>query len=123
MAVSVRWIHGRRCAIRYPPDLNYVAQTVWFRFADLCQAALGAGDYIALVYAFDTFFLADIPRLDTDRMRNEQRRFITLVDILYEAHARLYASMAAPPAELGHRPTAQPAVRRAWPKVALPVHH
>ena len=73
-------------------------------FAELCAQdvrgrALGAADYLALASRVSALFLADIPVLGPTS-RNEARRFVHLVDALYENNVRLYASAAAPPAEL-----------------------
>ncbi|WP_089174090.1 cell division protein ZapE [Bosea sp. AS-1] len=70
-------------------------------FADLCAQAYGASDYIALAQRFHTLILDDIPILDYDR-RNEAKRFIILIDTLYEHHVKLVASAAAEPHELYH---------------------
>ena len=68
-------------------------------FTDLCAQAYGASDYIALAQRFHTLVLDDIPILDFDR-RNEAKRFIILIDTLYEHHVKLVASAAAEPHEL-----------------------
>ena len=68
-------------------------------FGDLCSKAYGASDYIALAQRFHTLVLDDIPILDFDR-RNEAKRFIILIDTLYEHHVKLVASAAAEPHEL-----------------------
>lgn len=68
-------------------------------FVDLCAQAYGASDYIALAQRFHTLVLDDIPILDFDR-RNEAKRFIILIDTLYEHHVKLVASAAAEPHEL-----------------------
>jgi cell division protein ZapE len=68
-------------------------------FAELCVAALGANDYLAIAETFDTLILAGIPRLTSDK-RNEAKRFVTLIDTLYEAHVRLIASAEVPPQDL-----------------------
>jgi cell division protein ZapE len=68
-------------------------------FASLCATALGPNDYIALAEAFHTLFLEDLPKLSPER-RDEARRFVNLVDSLYEARARLIVLAQAQPAEL-----------------------
>ena len=68
-------------------------------FASLCAQALGAQDYLALAKRFHTVFLEDIPRLDSNR-RNEAKRFVTLIDALYEAGTKLIALAAAQPDSL-----------------------
>jgi predicted ATPase len=66
-------------------------------FGDLCSLPLGAADYIAIARHFHTIFLTDIPILDTGTRVNETRRFITLIDTLYENHVKLICTAAAPP--------------------------
>jgi len=66
-----------------------------FEFADLCNRALGAADYLALTERFHTLFLDHVPELTPDR-RNEARRFMTLVDALYERRMMLFLSAEAP---------------------------
>jgi cell division protein ZapE len=68
-------------------------------FADVCERALGPADYLALARAFHTLVLDRIPRLTGDD-RDAARRFITLVDVLYEHRVKLLCTAAAPPAEL-----------------------
>lgn len=68
-------------------------------FADLCAQAYGASDYLALAQDFHTLVLDDIPVMDMDR-RNEAKRFIILIDALYESHVKLVASAAAEPTGL-----------------------
>lgn len=70
-----------------------------FTFADLCEAALGPPDYLALARNFRTLFIEHIPLL-TPQQRNPSKRFILLIDTLYDAHVRLVASAAAPPEAL-----------------------
>lgn len=68
-------------------------------FAQLCQQPLGSIDFLALARNFHTLVLDDIPALDLTH-RNDTKRFITLIDILYEHHVKLIASAAAEPAAL-----------------------
>lgn len=69
------------------------------RFADLCSKAYGASDFIALAQRFHTLVLDEIPVLADDQ-RNETKRFIILIDALYEHHVKLVASAGAEPHEL-----------------------
>lgn len=73
--------------------------TAMFEFGDLCARALGAADYLALTGRYHTLMIADVPLLTPDR-RNEARRFMTLVDALYERRVMLVASAEAPPERL-----------------------
>jgi cell division protein ZapE len=68
-------------------------------FASLCATALGPQDYLAIAAHFHTVLLEDVPRLGTDR-RDQARRFINLIDALYEAKARLVVLADAEPGEL-----------------------
>jgi cell division protein ZapE len=68
-------------------------------FGALCGQPLGAADYLALAAAFRVLILDDIPRLSRSR-NNEAKRFVTLIDALYEARVLLIASAAADPEAL-----------------------
>ena len=57
-------------------------------FIGLCGQALGPQDYLAIAGRFHTVFLEDVPVLTPTR-RNEAARFVTLIDALYEAKAKL----------------------------------
>ncbi|HEY2661016.1 MAG TPA: cell division protein ZapE [Caulobacteraceae bacterium] len=65
-------------------------------FASLCATALGPQDYLAIAGRFHTVFLEAIPLLSPE-LRNEARRFVDLIDALYEAGARLVVLAAAEP--------------------------
>jgi len=65
-------------------------------FASLCDQALGANDYIAVAARFHTVFLEAVPELTPDR-RSAARRFVHLIDALYEASAKLVILAAAEP--------------------------
>lgn len=70
-----------------------------FTFEALCVAALGPQDFLAIADAFHAVVVKDIPRL-VPQQRNEAKRFVTLIDALYERNAKLICTAAAPPAEL-----------------------
>jgi len=65
----------------------------------MAKAAAKASDYMAVARSFHTVILADIPVMGPET-RNEAKRFITLVDTLYDAHVKLIASAAAEPQDL-----------------------
>jgi len=65
-------------------------------FFDLCGKMLGPGDYLAVANAVKVLILEDIPTLSRNNF-NEAKRFVTLIDALYEAKVRLICSAAAEP--------------------------
>jgi cell division protein ZapE len=67
-----------------------------FAFDDLCDRPLGANDYLHIAHAFHTVIIDDIPILTPDR-RDVARRFINLIDALYDSRICLIASAAAAP--------------------------
>ena len=67
-----------------------------FGFDELCRQALGAGDYGALATHYQALVLDDVPRLSPEN-HDAARRFITLVDELYEHRVKLVASASAAP--------------------------
>jgi cell division protein ZapE len=87
-------VQGRQLAV--PQAARGVAR---FRFADLCEHALGAADYIAIATHFHTVIIAEIP-LMTPEQRNEARRFMTLIDALYEHKTNLICAAADAPDKL-----------------------
>jgi len=62
-----------------------------FSFDELCATALGAHDYLALGQHFHTVILSGIPALGPEK-RNEARRFVILIDVLYDNGVKLVAS-------------------------------
>jgi cell division protein ZapE len=70
-----------------------------FTFDELCVAAVGPQDYLALADAFHALVLSGVPQLSPAR-RDEAKRFATLIDALYERSVKLVCSAAVAPAEL-----------------------
>ncbi|XP_003743502.1 AFG1-like ATPase [Galendromus occidentalis] len=68
-------------------------------FDELCDRPLGAVDYVFLSQVFHTIFIRDIPQL-TVKQKSPARRFITLIDTLYDHRVRVVCSADAPPASL-----------------------
>jgi cell division protein ZapE len=87
-------VKGRR--VHLP---RYWAGMARCTFWELCGQPLGPADYLALVGAVKLLVIEDIPRLDSTRF-NEAKRFVTLIDALYEGHVRLIASAEAEPERL-----------------------
>lgn len=69
--------------------------TKW-TFDELCGTNLGPADYISIASTFHTIILIDVPILNFTH-KNEARRFITLLDALYEAKCKLHVRAAAGP--------------------------
>ncbi len=67
-----------------------------FSFAELCERPLGARDYLAIAERFDTLVVDRVPVMGDDR-RNEAKRFILLVDTLYDNRLRLVVSAETTP--------------------------
>ncbi len=68
----------------------------WFTFDQLCREARGASDYLAIVAEFDTVFIEGVPMMGST-MRNEAKRFITLIDTLYDHNTRTVLTAQANP--------------------------
>ncbi|KAL9624957.1 MAG: hypothetical protein Q9160_001004 [Pyrenula sp. 1 TL-2023] len=77
------------------PSQTPTGYTQW-TFSQLCATNLGPADYITLASTYHTLILTNIPIL-TSTLKNEARRFITLLDALYESRCRLLILQAAAP--------------------------
>lgn len=87
-------IQGRRIEVE-----KTACGVAWLTFAELCERPLGAADYLEIAITFHTLFLQDIPELGAEK-RNEAKRFVTLIDALYEHKVKLICSAAAAPEHL-----------------------
>ncbi len=67
-----------------------------FNFSELCDQPLGAADYLMLARQYHTIFIEHVPTL-TPANRNSAKRFVTLIDALYEARTKLVISAEAEP--------------------------
>lgn len=72
---------------------------VRFDFDTLCNQPLSARDYMALVSHYDTFFIDNVPKMERAD-QNAAKRFIVLIDTLYDAGAKLVISADAEPDDL-----------------------
>jgi Predicted ATPase len=84
---------------RVIPVSRTVGRMAWFSFDELCEKPLGAADFLEIASRYDTVFLEGIPFLGPEK-RNQTKRFIILIDALYDRGVRLYASAAAMPEQL-----------------------
>jgi cell division protein ZapE len=79
--------------VRVPRAAMGVAR---FSFHDLCQQPLAAIDYLRIAHEFHTIILDQVPAMDYEQ-RNEAKRFIILIDTLYDNAVKLLASADAEP--------------------------
>lgn len=86
-------VKGREISVRAVGKIAYAT------FTELCAKPLAAPDYIAITKKFDVLFLEGIPVMDEEN-RNEARRFINLIDVIYDAKTKFICSAAAEPNEL-----------------------
>ena len=87
-------VNGR--SLTLPRFANGVGRAT---FWDLCARPLGPADFLAIAQAVRVLILEDIPQLSAANY-NEAKRFVTLIDALYEARVRLIASAADEPERL-----------------------
>jgi cell division protein ZapE len=87
-------IKGR--ILHVPCSANGVAR---FGFADLCDKPLAASDYLRLAHDYHTILIDHVPVMDLAE-RNAAKRFITLIDTLYDNAVKLIASAEADPVSL-----------------------
>lgn len=87
-------VQGRR--LKVPRQANGIAR---FSFNELCGRPLGAADYLRLACCYQTLILSGIPRMGPE-LRDEAKRFATLVECLYEQRAKLVCAAEAAPDKL-----------------------
>src|SRR5690606_28548567 len=71
-----------------------------FGFADLCEKPLGTRDFVRIAHKFDSLVIDNIPQMDRTRS-DAAKRFILLIDSLYDRGVKLAASFAVPLEQLG----------------------
>jgi cell division protein ZapE len=83
-------------------DLEYVRRAdgvIWFSFNELCDGPRSQNDYIELARTFHSVLISETPQLD--RLKEDQaRRFINLIDVLYDHNVKVIMSSAVPVMEL-----------------------
>jgi cell division protein ZapE len=87
-------VNGR--AVELPRFANGVGRA---SFWELCAKPLGPADYLAIAHAVRVLILEDIPQMSSANY-NEAKRFVILIDALYEARVKLVASAADVPERL-----------------------
>ncbi|MEQ1667990.1 MAG: cell division protein ZapE, partial [Sulfuriferula sp.] len=87
-------INARLISARYQ-----AADVAWFEFAELCVNPCGSADYRVLAARFHTIMLSGVPQFDAESITSA-RRFLWLVDALYDARVKLILSAAVPLAQL-----------------------
>jgi cell division protein ZapE len=80
-------------AVATGPDI------AWFEFGELCEGPRSQNDYIELARLYGTVFISGVP-VFTPSDEDAARRFIMLIDELYDRGVKTVVSAAAPPAEL-----------------------
>jgi cell division protein ZapE len=81
--------------------VNLGPGTVWFQFSELCEGPRSQNDYIELARLYHTIFIENIPTFQRAD-ENAARRFIMLIDELYDRGVKIVVSAAAAPAALYH---------------------
>ena len=81
---------------RSTPVIRHADGIAWFDFTALCEGPRSVADYIEIAHDFHTVVLSGVPALDDDRL-DPLRRFIHLIDELYDRNVNLLLSAAAPP--------------------------
>lgn len=71
-----------------------------FGFADLCEKPLGSRDFVRISHQFDSIIIDGVPQMDRSKS-DAAKRFILLIDNLYDRGVKLGASFAAPLEQLG----------------------
>ena len=84
---------------RTVPILRQLNGTSFWDFSELCTTNLGPADYITLASRYHTILIDRVPVLTT-LQKNEARRFISLLDALYEARCKLLIRAEAGPDDL-----------------------
>lgn len=108
-AMDAAWLRLTDRKLGAPQSLTVLGRTLHvpqaargvarFAFEELCARPLAAADYLAIAHGFHTVLIDHIPILGPDQ-RNEARRFVLLIDTLYDEGVKLICSAAAAPEAL-----------------------
>jgi cell division protein ZapE len=89
LLIENRVIHARRRA----------GGVVWFDFDALCAGPRSQNDYLEIAVRFHTVLLSEVPMM-SPAMASEARRFVWLIDVLYDQKVKLIMTAACPPEQL-----------------------
>lgn len=92
---------NRQILINHRP-IDYVAMAddiIWLEYTAICETTRADSDYIQIAKQFNTVLLANIPVIDEDH-DNTCKRFIHLIDALYDHHVKVIITASANPADL-----------------------
>ena len=108
-AISEAWTRLTRGAEPVASELIVQGRTLSFPrtaqgvllsdFATLCESNRSPAEYLEIAKAFHTVIIEDVPQMDI-HMRNAAKRFVTLIDALYETRTKLIMSAEVQPADL-----------------------
>ncbi len=87
-------VNGRKLQIPMASD-----DIAFAGFQELCEQPLGPADYLAIATKYDVLFLSRVPEMKPEK-RNEAKRFVTLIDALYEHRVKLICSAERRPEDL-----------------------
>lgn len=87
-------VNGRKLEIPMASD-----DIAFSSFHELCEQPRGSADYLAIATKYDVLFLSRVPELKPEK-RNEAKRFVTLIDALYEHRVKLICSSERQPEDL-----------------------
>ncbi|KIY67899.1 hypothetical protein CYLTODRAFT_396245 [Cylindrobasidium torrendii FP15055 ss-10] len=86
-------VFGRRLIV---PSVSPSGKTCRFSFEQLCDSSLGPADYLTIASTFDTILITRIPAIRLPTAKNQARRFISLIDALYERRCRIVCFAETP---------------------------
>ena len=89
ISINDRNLHFQHCA----------EDTIWFNFEELCKTTRSQSDYLELARMFNTIILTDIEVMSS-QSDDVARRFVLLIDVLYDHHVILICSAAVSPEKL-----------------------
>ncbi len=83
------------------PVVAVADDVIWLEFAALCEAPLWAADFLEIAQQFHTVLIAGVPRMDEEK-DDVAKRFMHLIDSLYDHSVKTVITAAAEPVDLYH---------------------